>query len=404
MFKGSEAVRKHMIIITPFITILFLILQHYHVLTGGYGSVYFIIPAIAIVSLILSFMERNAEKNADACRVHYENLDVMRFLFAIVVLLLHMRPFLGYNDRLDLTVNYIIGRICVPLFFITTGYFCAIKEQQHPGYILTYIKKTIPLYLLWSLLYLPFGLDALKGLQIEVTPAMIPFAVLVGIFYSGVYYHLWYFPALLFALLILAIWKRFFKLKYLLVFSLLLLCIGASESYFGILPIPVQNFLNTYYFKIFYTTRNFLFFGLFYVVLGYYVGKKKETFVPYSFLKFLFCCFLLVIEALLLQTVDRLDSNIMLSCIPLTYYLFITLLHVSPIIKYQPKIPYRSYYKYYYLLHPAVIFFITPLFEHYQRMEGHYFIQIFLVIGCVQILTMMIVWMKKKYPKALRWL
>lgn len=41
----------------------------------------------------------------------------------------------------------------------------------------------------------------------------------------------------------------------------------------------------SYYYNIFFTTRNFLFFGLFYVVLGYYVGTKEKAYSKYCFLK-----------------------------------------------------------------------------------------------------------------------
>ena len=76
-----------------------------------------------------------------------ENID------HILVIILHLRPFLHYSNELDLAFNNIVSRICVPMFFIITGYFVAKKEKEKSHYIDTYIKRTIPLYLTWSLIF-----------------------------------------------------------------------------------------------------------------------------------------------------------------------------------------------------------------------------------------------------------
>ncbi|MEG0527685.1 MAG: acyltransferase [Longicatena sp.] len=394
--------KKYLFITTPIIIALLLLLRYFNVLQGIYAEPVFILLVALILSIAFAYIERNAQHNADEKEVHYDNLDITRFALSIVVVLVHMRPFLGYNDHLDLAFNYIVGRICVPLFFITSGYFAAKKEQERPGYIRNYIKGSLKFYLVWSIIYLPFGIEALDTLNIQLPPAAFPLAILVGFFYTGTFYHLWYFPALLLAMIVLRGWMKRFPMKPLLVISFLLLLLGATETYFGFLPDQLQHFLSTYYFQIFYTTRNFLFFGLFYVALGYYIGTKEKTYVSYAFLKLLLCCVLLVAEALILQTIDRLDSNILLSCIPLVYYLFITLIHTKPFFKTKKTIPYREYYKYYYLVHPFVIYFATMVFLHFDRFEGHYWIQIVIVLTSVHLLSKAILMLKKKYPRALR--
>lgn len=396
--------KKYLTMTTPAIATLLLLLRHFNILKGVYASPVFILLGTILLSLFFAYIERNVQQKEDGNVANYDNLDVMRFVFAIIVVLVHLRPFLGYSDNLDLVFNYIIGRVCVPLFFLTTGYFCAKKEKDHPDYIKTYIKKMIPVYLLWSILYLPLGIQALEGLNITLTKYTFPFAILIGLCYTGTFYHLWYFPALFLALIILKIWKRFFSLRSLLIVSFILLCVGATETYFGFLPLPLQQFLSTFYFRIFYTTRNFLFFGLFYVTLGYFVGKRENAYIPYSFIKMLFFGFLLVVEVLILQPIHRLDSNILLSCVPLSYYMFITLLHIKPILHYKPKIAYRDYYKFYYFLHPFIIFVLTSFFFELDILQDHYWIQIIIVFAILQLLTMLLTKLKKKYPRALRYL
>lgn len=396
--------KKYLPILTPAIAALLLLLRHFKILTGFFASPVFILLVTLLLSVMFAYMERNLHESEDQTHVHYENLDIIRFLFAIIVVIAHMRPFFGYNTQLDIFFNYILSRVCVPIFFIITGYFCAKKEKNNPHYIKIYIKKMIPVYLLWSTLYLPLGVQSLQELQIPITAATAPLAILVGLLYAGTYYHLWYFPALFIALIMVKFWKRYFSMRSLLCISIVLLCLGASETYYGFFPQPLQQFLSTYYFQIFYTTRNFLFFGLFYVALGYVIGLREHTFVPYSFLKMLFFCFLLVIEVLILQPINRLNSNILLSCVPLCYYMFITLLHHKPLFRYKPKIPFRDYYKFYYFLHPAIIFIMSSFFFTSNLLEDHYWIQIILVFVVLQAFTVLISKLKKKYPRALRYL
>ena len=393
--------KKYLFMVTPIVFLVLCAMRRVNILQGIFGEPITIVLATILLSIIIAYIERNAKHSALEKKVYYENLDIVRFLFAIFVLLVHMRPFLGYNDQLDLAFNNIAGRICVPIYFMTTGYFCANKLKHDPNYIKSYIKSMLPVYIVWSILYLPLGLEAIN--QMGIPQVAFPAALLVGFFYIGTYYHLWYFPALFLALIILRWWIKHFSIRSLLILGLILLMFGASETYYGMLPEGIQYILSTFYFKIFYTTRNFLFFGLFYVSLGYAIGTKRSTYVSYSFLKFLFSCMLLVFEAFLLQSINRLDSNIMLSCVPLAYYLFITLIHSKPIIKYRPLVSFRDLYKYYYFLHPAIIYLTAMFFLHYSNeFDGHYWIQIAIVIILVQALTYLIVFAKKRFPKALR--
>ena len=106
--------------------------------------------------------------------------------------------------------------------------------------------------------------------------ALIPIVLLIVIVYTGIYYHLWYFPAVIFSLLLLSKWKKKFDAKYVLIISFILLLFGATETYYGALPSGFQKLL-IYYYNIFFTTRNFLLLGLFYVVLGYLWAEKKKS-------------------------------------------------------------------------------------------------------------------------------
>lgn len=403
---------KTEIVITLIITILVLFLRFINVfqIENGLGNPFIMILMIICFSVITILIQKNIDKNYKKDKMYYQNLDILKYISAILIIILHLRPFIHFSDQLDLAFNNIITRICVPIFFIITGYFVAKKEINKENYIKDYIKRMIPLYLVWSLLYLP----VIIGTIIQYLPAineylaninisfpllivlsiiLLPIIVLIALCYAGIYYHLWYFPAIIFSLLILEKWKKKFDIKYLLLVSFILLLFGATETYYGVLPLSIKELLS-YYYNIFFTTRNFLFFGLFYVVLGYFMGTKEKIYSKYCFAKFIISIFLLIFEVILLHDTDRLNSNILISCVPLTYYLFISTVYITNDIKI--RFQFGNFSKYYYLIHPMIIFIVSLLFK---EISNYPYLNIVFVLIITHIISVLIIKLKIKYKK-----
>lgn len=385
--------RKTYILIPVAVALLLIGLKTLNILQGIWADPFVIISTAIVFSIIIYRMEHHIAQRSEQNVINYDNLDVLRYLFSIIIILMHMRPFLGTYDQLDLAFNNIISRICVPFFFVMTGYFVSQKQIQDPSYIRHYIKRMLPTYLFWSILYIPMGIQLIKDMNIPAS--MLPLALIIALVYVGTCYHLWYFPALFFGLWILALWLKKYSIRSLLILSFVLLCFGATETYFGLLPETIQQILKTYYFQIFYTTRNFLFFGLFYIAMGYAIGEKKQHCIPYRFLKLILCCFLLTAEGILLQLTDRLDSNILISCIPLTYYLFVSTLYTKTLFPMPKHVSLRNLSKYYYLLHPMIIWIVTDYFTRFEKTETIW-LTIFCVIGVTHILSVVILWIQQK--------
>ncbi|WZU02211.1 hypothetical protein MGH68_03995 [Erysipelothrix sp. D19-032] len=101
------------------------------------------------------------------------------------------------------------------------------------------------------------------------------------------------------ALLFTNAWLKRFKPSSLLIMSFLLFALGATETYFGLLPNAIQTILNTYYYNIFITTRNFLFFGTFFVAMGYAMEAKNIVFVKASLTKLVVSFLLFLVEVML---------------------------------------------------------------------------------------------------------
>lgn len=377
------------------------------------GQTLTVILLAASGSLLVIRMETHMAFHAQTKQLQYQNLDLFRFLSSIIIIVLHARPFFTVSYEIDMAINNIIGRICVPFFFFISGYFAAKQEQKKPDYIRSYIRSMIPVYLLWSAVYLPWSLSLaapyiqqVSGLlctiglptaiQNLLLLLLVPLAVIVALLYSGVYYHLWYFPALLLSMLVLRWWKRKYSLRGLLTVSFVLLLFGATETYYGFCGQFFQSLLH-YYYAVFFTTRNFLFFALFYVTLGYWMGKQEQPASSLCFLKLLLSIATLVGEGMLLQTTQRLDSNILLACVPLVYYLFSCLLYTNIHVPQLSEIPFRAISKYYYLVHPLMILFVHAWFP---QVDSFWMAvaKVVCVLCCTHICTLLLIHIKKRYP------
>ena len=377
------------------------------------GQTLTVILLAASGSLLVIRMETHMAFHAQTKQLQYQNLDLFRFLSSIIIIVLHVRPFFTVSYEIDLAINNIIGRVCVPFFFFISGYFAAKQEQKKPDYIRSYIRSMIPVYLLWSAVYLPWSLSLaapyiqqVSGLlctiglptaiQNLLLLLLVPLAVIVALLYSGVYYHLWYFPALLLSMLVLRWWKRKYSLRVLLTVSFVLLLFGATETYYGFCGQFFQSLLH-YYYAVFFTTRNFLFFALFYVTLGYWMGKQEQPASSLCFLKLLLSIAALVGEGLLLQTTQRLDSNILLACVPLVYYLFSCLLYTNIHVPQLSEIPFRAISKYYYLVHPLMILFVHAWFP---QVDSFWMAvaKVVCVLCFTHICTLLLIHIKKRYP------
>lgn len=373
------------------------------------GQTLTVILLAASGSLLVIRMETHMAFHAQTKQLQYQNLDLFRFLSSIIIIVLHVRPFFTVSYEIDMAINNIIGRICVPFFFFISGYFAAKQEQKKPDYIRSYIRSMIPVYLLWSAVYLPWSLSLaapyiqqVSGLlctiglptaiQNLLLLLLVPLAVIVALLYSGVYYHLWYFPALLLSMLVLCWWKRKYSLRVLLTVSFVLLLFGATETYYGFCGQFFQSLLH-YYYAVFFTTRNFLFFALFYVTLGYWMGKQEQPASSLCFLKLLLSIAALVGEGMLLQTTQRLDSNILLACVPLVYYLFSCLLYTNIHVPQLSEIPFRAISKYYYLVHPLMILFVHAWFP---QVDSFWMAvaKVVCVLCCTHICTLLLIHIK----------
>lgn len=243
--------------------------------------------------------------------------DIVKFVCAFLVIAIHTFPFQGVNEHLNTFVVSGLARIAVPLFFVMSAYFF-FQHKDSNAHIKKYISKIGKIYILWSLLYFPFFLWINKesGLILTICKFIWNF------FVNGSYYHLWFLPALIFAFIIVHILKKYLDDKQLWILSMILYGIGYVGNIYTayLVEVPMIGSLFALYLRVFDTTRNGLFFGIPFVILGYMCAKHKPSNTKYGiFTMISFLIFL--IEVALLNAFDILTSlsSMYLSLIPLIY-------------------------------------------------------------------------------------
>ena len=133
------------------------------------------------------------------------SIDIFRLLFAVYVVALHAIP-VSFDSQsfLSVTVSSLF-RFSVPFFLTVSGYYFFKKARMMTWKdIGIYLKRLIIAYSFWSCLYfvvkfISWGYQSPKGFLSDCV---------YSFFLTGSYYHLWYFPALIFAVCISALFVK----------------------------------------------------------------------------------------------------------------------------------------------------------------------------------------------------
>lgn len=302
----------------------------------------------------------------------YNTIDLTKFIAAIGVIYGHVEPLKTIAPETNFIIMNVLLRFIIPFFFMTSGYlyyskYLSIQSRSKffSDYGIKYLYRIINLYFIWSLVYFPYML--FEFFSIHTSCGELILYSLRNIFYSGTCYHMWYFTALIFSIIIIDVWSRRYKLKSLLIISFVLYIIGLlGESYYGLIP-PGSFLYNAYelYFSIFLTTKNGMFFGLFYVVLGaYFFEKPPKLSVNTSVLLFVVSFCLLFSEVMLIHrfSLPR-DYNYMILSIPLSIFMFQTLFNTNLSWKLNYKML-RKLSTLIYCAHVVFLIFIAKAFEY----------------------------------------
>ncbi len=217
-----------------------------------------------------NFMINNGKRN-------YWTLDVLKIILAIIVILRHCgQSFTGADPHLFYyIVTNTISPIAVPAFFIISG-FLLFRKDINKKVIVTQIKRLMVLYLVWSIIYMPFQFIKIYS---EVGPSIIKIILkyLQMAIFDGTYYHLWFLPALMISICIVFFLNKYVhSTKISLVIVAILYITGLLTDTYTFL-FPQLQIVTRFYRAIFLTTRNGIFFGAIFVYIGKCVADNEEN-------------------------------------------------------------------------------------------------------------------------------
>lgn len=132
----------------------------------------------------------------------YNSIDAMKFISAVLIIILHTSPFASYSNLISYGLRNIVTIIAVPFFFCASGFILFKKlslmnnSTDKSVYFKKYIKRLCIMYLIWTAVYLPFVIygwteNGFSGYEL--------LQYIKRFFFEGSYSTIWFLPALIVA-------------------------------------------------------------------------------------------------------------------------------------------------------------------------------------------------------------
>ncbi len=323
-------------------------------------------------------------------------IDIARYISALLVVCIHVYPFVGISETFNTYFIQTVCRLAVPFYFTVSGYFFFRKwskdESENEHHFRHYIVRIGKLYLIWSVIYLPYTIWNYASAGFSF---MDIFSYIRDFFMTGSYYHLWFLPSLIVGMFIVYECYRRKGLSFTLKISLILYLIGYVINVYA--PIwentPYVSILYGFFTKTIVTARNGLFFGPIYLALGLLLARTRRLKVKASLSAFLISFILLCLEVTLYIRLGIMYdlSSMFLMLVPATYFLVNALLAV--------RIPYRKQYTIMrydsLLIYTSHILFVKVLF---LVMPNANLVVYFATLALSQLFASIIVRAKETYP------
>lgn len=187
------------------------------------------------------------------------SLDYFKLLLSILIVGLHALfmselPIIGYGIQQGIT------RLAVPCFFIINGYYLYSKIQDLTK-TKQYVKRLFIAYLIWMCIYIPFHHYGRVSGAVMPTYAAEIFSWIFG------WGHLWYVSTLVMSAIVLYYLKKWDVSNKLLLYTFIL--------FYFIGYLLQRLYLFDIDFHFYAITRTFLFMGLPFIFIGYYIRANK---------------------------------------------------------------------------------------------------------------------------------
>ncbi len=213
-------------------------------------------------------------------RTEYNNIDFIKVCMAVLVVATHTSLFSIIDDVNARDFLMTALAIKVPFFFVASGFLIWNKiwsssKEEKLSRLKGWIKKTARLYLVWTLIYLPFTIYGFyKDENLSVLKSVALFFrnfLFVGENYLS--WPLWYLLGMLVAGCIIYLMVKWdWKDKIMFIIGLLFALIGANINF--CISNGILESITAIYVKLFNSTRNGFFEGLPYILIGVLIASR----------------------------------------------------------------------------------------------------------------------------------
>lgn len=328
-------------------------------------------------------------------RINYSMISLFQLIFSILVIMLHAQRLFSL-DSLHFIQKSMFSRMAVPFFMICSSYFLRAQVDSKNRFYKVYLLNMVRSYTFWSTIYLPYALIIFFSLKLPIFE--LPLAILVAYFYTGFCYHLWYIPAFILGTCLIIYLNKYIKVKWLLLFSLLLYLLGTIETYSAYLSgTKFLQYFNLYK-QIFFTSRNGIFYSPIFICFGIILYDYREnkifSYIPLT--KLLISILIWSIEGYYIFINQGYDKNFFIGLLPVSLFLFNWILRTNLNINKNWYIL-KKLSVYFFYLHPIFIEIGFFWFNHYHLKVWQTGIFVFLFAICGTFILSMII--LKFYPK-----
>lgn len=203
--------------------------------------------------------------NISRNRGGYNSLDILKLSLAYLVLLRHIgQSYFEDFSLFRMIITNTISPVAVPIFFTISG-FLFFRKSPNTRKLGTQAARILILYLVWSIIYLPWTLQGYMKSGASLMECCIDY--IQNALFNGTSYQLWYLPALIFALVAVYFLCRYLSTGKMMVLSCVLYFLGCMTDTYNFWFNGLQKLANNYR-MVFVTTRNGLFFGVIFVFVG----------------------------------------------------------------------------------------------------------------------------------------
>lgn len=258
--------------------------------------------------------------------VQYYNIDLFKFIFAIVVVMIHTRPFENISEDVSWYFSNTFCNLAVPFFFTTSGFLffgrLGSDEGQEKQKVKKYIGHILKMYIVWCVIWFPWKLLAMMP-QGGITLQNILYYIRDVVLVSGGD-ALWYLLALAVSVILVNLsYKKIQEPRVIVaiaaVFYAVRVIIG---SWYGLFD---DHLVIDLYYSIFKGTDNALLCGFIFVAIGMAIAEQEnKPKIKQNLIAFLAFLVIVIVEAYIIKTAGFNRNGVchLISLPFATYFLF----------------------------------------------------------------------------------